>query len=366
MRISFGLALILVVFSSHALAAKGGKKKAEPHGPVQTMDSGDPVEKEVSEPTAAAPKKKTDDEIEEEQRQHDFKVDAAQLAKARARDSVGLFGNVVIGFGKSPEPGPAADRLTGKMTAATFMVGGHYDLSPEFTLGLRVPFTLGSERQYTGLTQSSQALGAPELMGEYRVALSPFTRLPIFFGLGIPVAQGDYDTLDRVRVRHMNDFADAASGFRDPELFAPKRLPIIVGVGIDYERRALNVHAATKFVFGVKVGGTAPIPDAYGTYDLKSVSFRNVTSAGIAYRLLEKPKLFAGLDSWFASSAIDPVEYESFDHANKPSRFQLVFEPRVGARFGKISPSVGYIFPIGGRLADSGASGLELHCDVAF
>jgi len=38
----------------------------------------------------------------------------------------------------------------------------------------------------------------------------------------------------------------------------------------------------------------------------------------------------------------------------------------VGAHLGKISPSVGYIFPIGGRLADSSVSGLELHCDVAF
>ena len=106
--------------------------------------------------------------------------------------------------------------------------------------------------------------------------------------------------------------------------------------------------------------------DASGTYELKSVSFRNVTSGGIAYRVLEKPQLFLALDSWFAISAINPIEYESDQGAAKPTRFQMVFEPRVGARFGKITPSVGYIFPIGGRLADSSISGLELHCDVAF
>ena len=114
------------------------------------------------------------------------------------------------------------------------------------------------------------------------------------------------------------------------------------------------------------VGGSTIPPNTVGSYELKAVSFRNVTSGGIAYRVLEKPQLYGALDSWFATSAINPIEFESFDHAKKPTRFQLVFEPRVGARFGKISPSVGYIFPIGGRLADSSISGLELHCDVAF
>ena len=52
--------------------------------------------------------------------------------------------------------------------------------------------------------------------------------------------------------------------------------------------------------------------------------------------------------------------------ATPPTRLQVVFEPRLGARFGKVSPSIGYIFPIGGRLADSSTSGLELHCDFAF
>jgi hypothetical protein len=362
MRISFGLAIILVSFSGHALAAKGGKKAA-PKGPVQTMDSNDPAQQELSEKKAAEVKPET----EEEQKQAEARVDAAEVTKTRARDNVGVFGNVLFGFGKAPEPGPAANITTGQTTSATFMVGGHYDLSPEFTLALRLPWTVGSARQIDGSHATSTALGTPELLAEYRVTLSPFTRLPLFVGLGVPVAQGNYDTADSVRQTQLNDVADAASGYRDPELFGPKRLPIIVGGGIDYERKALSLHAATKFVAGVKVGGKlGNSRDASGVYELKSVSFRNVTAGGIAYRVLEKPQLFVALDSWFAISAINPVEYESDQGAAKPTRFQMVFEPRVGARFGKITPSVGYIFPIGGRLADSSVSGLELHCDVAF
>ncbi len=361
MRISLSLAIILVVFSGPALAAKG--KKAAPKGPVATMDGNDPAAKEISEKKEAEAKPETEAEAEHRETQ----LDAADVAKEREHSKFGAFGNVLIGFGKAPEPGPGATVATGKTTSATLMVGGHYDLSPELRLGLRIPFSFGSATQRDGLSASSTALGAPELMAEYRLSLSPFTRLPIFFGLGVPVASGNYDEAGSIRQTQLNEMADAASGYRDPELFEPKRLPVILGLGIEYERKALNLHAATKFVFGVKVGGKLPPQtDPAGTYELKSVSFRNVTGAGVAYTFLAQPQIFGALDSWFAYSAIDPVEFNSRQGATAPTRFQVVFEPRAGARFGKISPSIGYIFPIGGRLADTGASGLELHCDVAF
>jgi hypothetical protein len=91
-----------------------------------------------------------------------------------------------------------------------------------------------------------------------------------------------------------------------------------------------------------------------------------VTSAGIAYEFLARPKVFVGLDGWLAYNAINAVEFKSAMDATPPTRFQVVVEPRIGARFGKIAPSIGYIFPIGGRLADSSSSGLELHCDFGF
>ena len=103
-----------------------------------------------------------------------------------------------------------------------------------------------------------------------------------------------------------------------------------------------------------------------GGFKLKSVSFRNVTSAGIAYQFLDKPVLFGALDSWLVYNAVNPEEYTSPTGAVGPTRFQVVFEPRVGGRFSKLTPSLGYVFPIGGRLANAGASGLELHCDVGF
>jgi hypothetical protein len=351
-----------MIFSGHALAAKG-KRGAAPKGPVETMDANDPAAQEVSEKKAAAPKPETEEELAAKE----ARADAATVKKSRARDKMAVFGNVLIGFGKAPEPGAGAARVTGKTTSATFMVGGHYDLSPQFTVGLRLPWTVGSAIQKDGTSASSQALGAPELMGEYRVELSPFTRLPVFFGLGIPIAQGNQDGApNSSKQAYLNDVADAASGYRDPELYGWRRLPLVVGVGLDYQRKAVNVHAATKFVAGVNAGGKSAQTDPAGIVKLKPVTFRNVTSGGIAYQFLPKPELFGAFDAWVVYNAVSAVEYTSNQGAVPPTRLQFVFEPRVGARFGKISPSLGYVFPIGGRLADAPVSGLELHCDVAF
>jgi hypothetical protein len=362
-RKSLRLAVILVVFTGNALAAKG--KKGAPAEPVSTMDQGDPAEKEQSEKRASTPKPETDEEIA----QREAKADAEQVKKNRVRDKLGVFANLVVGFGKAPVPGPAANETTGSTTSGTFMAGAYYDLSPEFSLGARLPWTIGSARQPDGHHATVTALGALQLMGEYRVTLSPFTLLPIFFGVGLPTAQGTYNDEAGYRQTALNMMADAASGYRDPELFGPKRLPLIVGVGLDYQRKALTVRAATKFVLGVKVGGElgrVQDPTGAGTYELKAVAFRNVTSAGVAYQFLDRPRLFGALDSWIAYNAINAWEFNSNADATPPTRFQVVFEPRIGARFGKIAPSIGYIFPIGGRLADSPSTGLELHCDFAF
>lgn len=368
MRISSRVAIILVIFSGQAFAK--GKKDA-PGGKTGAgmMDSNDPVEHEKSDEGPFAPKGKIDEAGEPGADDH---PEPAAVVKARPRDKIAVFGNILIGFGRPPQPGvtPDTDAQEGKGTSFTFMAGGHYDVSPAFTVGLRVPWTTSTQRQYDGISASAQALGAPELMGEYRVPLGTLTRLPIDFGVGIPIAQGNYDKVNGIaqfRQVLVNDLADAASGYRDGELFSPRRVPVIVGVGIEYERQALTLHAGTKFVIGVNAGGklVAP-PDSFGTLNLKSVTFRDVTSGGIAYEVLDKPKLNIGLESWLAYNAINAVEYTYNGDTTKPTRFQFMLEPRLGARFGKISPSLGYVFPIGGRLADTKTTGLELHCDVAF
>src|SRR5882724_11474863 len=104
MRISSRVAIIVVIFSGHAWAKP---KKANAKHTGTTMDSNDPVEKEKSDEGPFTPSGKTGELKKEEEKQEEEKrVAALPPVKRRPRDKIGAFGNLVIGFGKAPEPGP--------------------------------------------------------------------------------------------------------------------------------------------------------------------------------------------------------------------------------------------------------------------
>src|SRR5450432_2907914 len=126
MRISLRLAIILVIFSGHALA-KGKKGAGDAKSGASTMDSNDPAEKETSDDGPCAPKHKSEEaEAKEKEKTEVEATEHVDTVKRRPRDKVGVFGNIVIGFGKPPEPGPgpgADGDDTNRGTSFTFMAG---------------------------------------------------------------------------------------------------------------------------------------------------------------------------------------------------------------------------------------------------
>lgn len=380
MRFSLALALVSMLVSAPVFAAEddnGGKDKKgkekkkgeEKTGP--SMDSGeDPVSSEKSDDGPFKPK--SDKPV--------INKDTGKAEpppKARPRDPIVVYLEPLIGFGQGFSPSNSASDQEGMpdSTVITVEAGGMYDLSPKMSLGLRLAWSTASIDPKDGSESfSSTAFAAPELMFEYRHALSALTSLPILVGLGIPVAQGTLDPseIDTVKQRQgmVNSLADASHGFRDGELYQPKRLPLILGAGLRHGRGALDLHAATKFVFGFNIGGAVKdeniFPASIGTIKANAVAIRNVTLAGVMYEFLEKPALAAGLDAWFSYRAIDPVEFESAVDATPPSSFQFVVEPKLGARFGKFSAGAGFLLPVGGPLGDSGMKGVRLNASYAL
>ncbi|HEY8944259.1 MAG TPA: hypothetical protein VIM73_08350 [Polyangiaceae bacterium] len=369
------LALVSILASSVAVAAPGkGKskrgKRAKKNVPVQTLDGNDPVNTEGSEDGRYAPKGVTGQLKAEEQ---------ARAAKARKppkayvpppRDPFVLLGDVVVGLGRAPKPGPATDAKTTDATLVSVVVGADYDIFPRFTAGVRIPWSTASMELPSGLTSEQEmAFGSPLVFGEYRVSLSRVTTLPIVFGVGVPLAQGlaDPNALDDVSRRQgtVNRLADAARGWKESELYGVERFPIVLGIGLRYRAPRFEFHAYDRLVAGMDTG-TRLTPNAseQGLLVVKNASVRNVTLVGVTYDLIEDPQIWAGLDAWLAYTAAEPIEFES--PATDPTRLQFVAEPRAGARFGPFQPSIGLIFPIGGRLAESGISGVRLHVDYAF
>ena len=365
MRRSFtalSLAVSLVFLTTSAFAQKGKAAKKEAEGPSASATWTDPVETEKSD-KPETPEGQDDAPKPESKRAED---------KGRKRDKLDLFAQFLIGFGKAPENNPSYTPGD-QGTVLGFQLGGRYDITPAFSAGLRAALTTASVKQVSnGKSTSTTAFGSPELFGEYRVALSRLTSVPIGFGVGIPVAQGTADRTNNdvalVAAGYVNSLADATTGWRDSELFQPKALPIVVSGGVRHERSDFELHADAKFVLmpalSTEVTDSVVEAPGSGTYKINAFALREVTTLGGTYNFLDKPLLYAGLDFALIWTPIQTFEFESTQDVNGPSAVQAVLEPKVGARFGKVAPSVGYIAPLGGRLGSGDVGGVRLRVDV--
>lgn len=362
------LAFSLVFVANSALAQKKPKDDKKADGPSASATWTDPTENEKSDKGPYTPRKQESDEPAPEPKSKNAPD------PGRKRDKIAAFGQLVIGFGKLPMEGPSFDdEPSGSGTVLGLQLGGRYDINKELTGGLRIPLTTATVK-HNGKNQSSTAFGAPELYGEYRLALNPLTTIPITFGLGIPVAQGDPDqtSLDLAGQAkdEVNRFADATTGWRDSELFQPKHLPIVLGGGVRHERRDWELHGDLKFVFlpalSTKVYRPEDPTPGVGTYKLNGFAMREVTSVGGSYNFLDKPLLYAGLDFALVWTPIQTFKFDPVQDVTEPSSVQAILEPKVGARFGSVSPNVSYIAPLGGRLGHTGIGGIRLHVDAYF
>lgn len=374
MRWCVALALISTLLSSNALAAPKGKKgknakKQDKSGASIETTGTDPVKTETSDPGPYAPKGATGALAEEEEHTEEVK----EVVKARPRDKALLFADLVVGFGNSPKPGPNRSNPSGgrddqlsDAVVGSLLVGGRFDLSPKLSLGFRLPVSSSAVDRGGLGTQSHFALGAIEVLGEYRHQLSPLTTLPILFGLGLPTGTDDPDPSSGDNPNRTNTIADSARGWRDGELFWSKRVPLVLGIGIRHEARSLELRAATKLVTGFRLAGGLTNAAYYGAPNSElvnnPVAMRSVTDVGLSYSFTEK--FWAGADLWAVANIIEPIHFKS--NAEKPFLFQFVAEPLVGMRFGAIRPNVGFIIPLNGRLADGGMYGGHLRVDVAL
>jgi hypothetical protein len=362
------LAVSLVFLANNALAQKKPKAEKKPDGPSASATWTDPTENEKSDKGPYAPHAD----------ESNAPLPEASGRKAedagRKRDPIAVFGQLVIGFGKLPMENPSYDDApSGKATVLGLQIGGRYDISKQLSAGLRVPLTTATVKQSNGVNQSTTAFGAPELFGEYRVALNRLTTIPIGFGLGVPVAQGEPDqtSLDRsARAKdEVNRFADATTGWRDSELFMPKHLPVVLSGGIRHDRHDWELHGDVKLTLlpalSTKVFRPAD-PSGTGTYKLRGFAMREITSFGGSYNFLDKPLFYGGLDFALVWTPIQSFKFTSTQNVTEPSSVQPILEPKIGARFGAVAPSLSYMAPLGGRLGHTGIGGVRLHVDAYF
>jgi hypothetical protein len=390
MRHGLVAAALAMGLVAHATRAKAQLFEVVKEGEEEKAEA----EKGAEKPGAEAPTDKSDLAYKEKSEQGRFgpaqkkKEEGAEAGapsgpeksiRLKERKRLNAFAEFYVGFGKAPIPGDGSRDIKG--TSITLIAGGTFDVSPKFALGLAIPVSTGSvetpDKQPPDPKTSKTALGNPQLLGEYRgVQLGRSTFLPLGFSIGIPVAMGNPDPTtiswnDRA-TGALNDFVDAARGWRDGELFATKRFPIALSVGLNYYLAALEVHAFEKLLFLPKVGGKIEVPtgaianDPNATYKMNGFAMRSVTGLGASYQLVDSIGLALGLDTWLAIRILNPIAYENSQATSSWSPFQFVLEPRLAATFGPVTPSIGFVAPVAGKLTDKGIYGLRLRADFAF
>ena len=372
MRYSLAALLVALTFTVQATAQGAKKKQKEPAGP-SLAEGADPVDEETSDDGRFAPKGKTGKlKSKTKKKQKEEKIEEIP------RKKINVFADILGVWGTPPEPDaqPIYDKNE-SVTAFGFVLGGTYDISPETSLGLRIPFSRATfkdtMRMYTiPLDGSSNALGNIELIGQYRIKLSPGEFVPIDFGVGLPVAQGDPDptsTNHPAAAQAMtNRTMDAGTGWHDSELYYVGRVPVKVGAGYLLQRPTWNLHGGTKFVAAPKIRGALeiegdlPQPNEADVREFKynAVAVRNITEIGAGWN--PWAGLWIGLDTWIGIDIID--EIERISDATPPSALNWVLEPGLGYDLEFLKLNLSYIKPIGGRLED--IQGARLTAEMGF
>jgi len=376
MRHSLGLISSILLFSSHSFAqiegldveddSKEAPKAEESRRSSSEYDSNDLAYKEKSDAGPFAPKSQAV-KAEEQAKKGEGPLSST---RNKPRKPLNLGTDFLIGFGKAPIPGPG-NTTTNDTTGLAFTVGGTYDVSPKISLGLVIPWATSGVHTQENPSTSQSVFGSPLLLGEYHTPFGRLSDLTAFVGIGLPLGQGDLDPTKTDTKKSQQGqaarFADASYGYRSGEYFMPRTIPFVPGIKLAMYRGRLEAHGSTKLLLAFNQGNIQrPNLLGSGTIEKKSVAFRSVTELGATYEILDKGLLFAGLDAWMAILGSDPVEFSSAIDAKGPSPVQLGVEPRIGTTLGPITPTVGYLLPVGGRLSDAGISGLRLGATAAF
>lgn len=225
-----------------------------------------------------------------------------------------------------------------------------YALSERWWLGVRLPWSTDSV-DGTG----SQAFGSPQVAGQYTFTLTRELSLPIVLEIGLPLAGGNPDPTASdppgLAKAHVQEFADAVTGFQDGELYAIDRLGFTAAVELQYQSGPLGAFIWTKLSAQVHTGAELKnATTADGTFVLNGQAFRSVTTAGGRY--LFAGRYVGGLDVSAVVDAERPVTFESTAGAAPPSAFQFVLAPSVGVNLTsdstRLMPTLAAMLPLGG------------------
>jgi hypothetical protein len=342
---------------------------AEPPGPPPASTT---PEKEEDGPFA--PKGSTGKLREEGKTDEEGGAEKSAAAGPLAPEKRGAAGaDIVFGFGKTGgTTGPDAV----EMSVVSFLLGGTYQVTPAFGGRLRIPFATGkithvgnevTRFEQLGEGYNATAFGNIELAGSYTLHLAPSTKVPLELALALPTSNGDRfppaDDNGRGRHYRINAAAQASRGMEEDALFAPHRFGIVPKGAVVYKSGAIDTGGFVKVPILIKAGGQAVPPTTVGQsgFAINSTVIQAVIGGDFHYGIIDN-KLDFGARAWATILSNDYYDILYVGGAvTPPSKFQFVLEPQVRVHIASVQGTVGFIWPLGGRLgSDQQVNGLRL------
>jgi hypothetical protein len=276
--------------------------------------------------------------------------------------------DLVFGFGKTGTLSAPND-----VSVVSFIVGANYEFPSRWGVRLRVPFGTGkvTESGPAG-GYNAAALGNVEIALERVGMINPRTRLPVYLAVALPTAGGDRfppsSDPGRGHTYQVNVAEQASRGLEEDALFSTHRLGIVPGARLEYQRSAISAGGFAKVPVLIRVGGEDPPPVAEGQvqpFKINSVVVEGVAGGYFRYAILQG-KIDFGLRAWVTYVANEPVDLE-LPGDTTPSKLQVALEPAVRGAFGRVRAGVGFIWPVGGRVAaDQSIDGVRISAAYTF
>lgn len=245
-----------------------------------------------------------------------------------------------------------------EFSSMSFVAGGLYRLG-NFAPGLRLPLTVGMERRALESSHSETVLGNVELSGAYFLHPMKHAELPLELAVALPTAMGNPTGGESAEQHFLaQEIAAASRGLEDNALFMPRHLGVIPKIGFDYEDGTFAFGIYQKMELLFKAGA-----ESSATLEAKGTAVASVTQINASYSLIHR-MLWVGARAWAFYDIVAP--YESKLAESDESKLQTMVEPTVGGRIGDLIPNVGFLIPIGGRLADDHVKALRINVRGEF
>jgi hypothetical protein len=255
----------------------------------------------------------------------------------QGRGSVSL--STQAGRTKVPYPANYHPEADGVIVAQRLRA--HYRVLPDLDVGVLLPVASGFVFLPARLEHADAWLvGNPQLFGFQR--FEPTRRLEVQTGvsIGLPMGSGSGAPAGELHTNRILALASGILGWKNPELFSPRRLTLTPSAELRWREDALGAGVELRLPFMLQTEGE----------DDDQSSLNRVGSAAVlSARWSVSPWhwLFLTHRGWLAYNVIWNAEAAQFH----PDRAQVVVQSELGFVFGRaLFMTINYLQPVGGPL----------------